>query len=114
MNTPREFLALLAEAIGGKGVDTWEIWHIVSALRGPDHGNDRLKELTTARIRAIVGISSKHVTVHSYPLTIEERQERDILLSEASQHFRSHYRDACIAIRFFYGYNLQTEEKVQP
>jgi hypothetical protein len=31
--------------------EVWDLWSILTALRGPDSGNDLLKEATTERIR---------------------------------------------------------------
>lgn len=36
--------------------DKQDLWLILSALRGPDNGDENIKQLTTARIRHRIGI----------------------------------------------------------
>jgi hypothetical protein len=96
-----------------------ELWHILTALRGPDSGNKQLKDYTTARIRAVIGMmysgmSSKNdeheqtfASVNPAPLAGEERFERNKLLERG--HFRLHFLRAQEAIELVYGYDIFDE-----
>jgi hypothetical protein len=100
-----------------------KIWNIVSALRGPDatkfndnfpHDIDTLKELTTGRIRGLIGhCSNSGAVIHSEPLTEEEIEERDKLLIAFSDaygdHFYHHFIRALIALNDF-GFPISDEE----
>lgn len=93
--------------------DHGEVWAILSALRGPDSGNDELKYLTTARIRAVLGLQVCGLMVNYHPLNDEQKVERDRLLSRASPHFTRHYQEAVVEIRKAKGYDL-FEERAAP
>ena len=97
---------------------------IVSALRGPDllvlnefgcvpsGGIERLKYLTTGRIRAIVA-PEYNGTVTREPLTEAERFERENFLPYAPKHFKSHYKEAVEAIRVVFQYDLKYEREIK-
>ena len=97
---------------------------IISALRGPDlikiddFGHvppgrlDRLKYLTTGRIRAIVAPGYNGTVTHQ-PLSEAELRERDNFLRYAPTHFCSHYFEAVQAIKAVYGYDLQYESEIK-
>ena len=97
---------------------------IISVLRGPDllvlnelgcvpsGGIERLKYLTTARIRGIVAPGYNGTVVHS-PLAESEREERDSFLSYAPKHFKSHYNEAVEAIRVVFKYDLKHEQEIK-
>ena len=99
------------------------VWDIITALRGPDYMKDditdnfissiRLKELTTARIRAVIGVKRpvRGWTLES-PLTPAEQEEREVLLTHASPHFHNHYFNAVEAVKAIYGYDLRGERKI--
>jgi len=100
--------------------DQDRVWDIITALRAIDMRTrrigtaDRLKTLTTARIRAVTQIWTSEVEVSTKALTLEERQEREKLLWSkcVPPHFRSHYARAVWAIRRLYKYDLQDEKPV--
>ena len=93
---------------------------IISALRGPDMlqcnqegylpqgGLERLKYLTTGRIRGIVAPGYMGI-ITLQPLAKSERLERDDFLHYAPQHFSTHYKEASDAIRVVYGCDLRDE-----
>jgi hypothetical protein len=95
------------------------LWHITTALRGPDSDkvvHTPLKYYTTARIRAIVGIKADHIgfIVNKIPLSKVEMSERDrLLLETCDKHFASHYRWARWAIADIYQYNLLNETNLK-
>ena len=105
-----------SEALHDYGSYTWDI---LSALRGPDYVKEnfipsvRLKELTTARVRAVIGVKEPVCgwALHS-PLTPAEQEEREALLTHASPHFQNHYFNAVEAIKVIYGYDLWNERKI--
>lgn len=106
------------------------VYDILAALRGPDFSftrervgasgriadevkTRRLKELTTQRIRAVVGmpVYQSSAMVRTSPLSKEEQTERNSLLwdKETPEHFRQHYEFAVAAIRNLYFYDLRNE-----
>ena len=91
-------------------------WNISTALRGPDFVRIRikkwrLKELTTQRIRSIVGLTDTTCNgiCSSFVLSTNEIKERDELLTEAPEHFRGHISRAYEAIEKITGYSLKYE-----
>ena len=127
-NTVKEMLGTLGsyfQSASGtsfrEGQDATNLWDILTALRGPDVTpllteveQLRLKKLTTARIRRIVGLFLQYAMTTTVPLTEKECTERDLLLIKAPEHFRSHYFDAVRAIKMVYGYDLEAEAAVIP
>lgn len=97
---------------------------ILSALRGPDFvkvddngfvpkgGLERLKFLTTARIRAIV-TPNYFGDINPIPLTEYERIERNEFILYSPRHFKSHYQEAVLAIKEVFGYDLRHEKPVE-
>lgn len=88
------------------------ILNIVSFLRGPDSGAWRLKELTSCRIRAIIGMKEEialPMIVRESRLSSNEMIERNSLLNNADKHFTQHWIWAKEAIKFLYNYDLETE-----
>ena len=113
--------------IPNKITGDYSLWNILTALRGPDNvvfnditnENQRLKGLTTARIRAILGIEEDAFYVRALPLTPDEIIERDELLEKSMRqhptsqfqntHFFSHFILAILALRRL-GYNIPNDE----
>jgi hypothetical protein len=90
------------------------LWFIISALRGPDDGNDRLKDRTTWRLRKAIAPNffqrSEYYDHIVYlppdrPLAGEsggmfrERLVQELLeqFPAADMHFLRHYADACLS-----------------
>lgn len=90
-----------------------ELWHILTALRGPDNGDEELKNLTTARLRGFLGFIHWSISSNTEPLTAGERARRDELLEKCEYHFLKHWKQAVEAVRELYGYDLEKEEYVQ-
>lgn len=105
--TIKELLSIVATRCGNPNV-----WFIISALRGPDTDNFKLKWLTTSRIRGILNASDNWIFVNKTPLSLLERKKRDLLLAQAPAHFAQHYALAVNAIHQIYNYNLTTEQEV--
>lgn len=85
------------------------VWDIVTALRGPDSENERLKELTTAKIRKAIGLHSGagYIVAKTPFLTAAEKTELDnLLLHVSGPHFYKHYTLAIKAIKKLYGVDL--------
>lgn len=86
------------------------VWDIITALRGPDCSNERLKELTTAKIRKAIGLTGAampgYVVAKDEYLTTDEKRELDVLLRDAGAHFTMHYANAVEAIKELYGINI--------
>jgi hypothetical protein len=110
----RETLKLLSSFLKRRDDNAAIVWDIITALRSCDQtaNHDELKNLTTTRIRYVVGIPPGiGAVVRAEPLSIAERAVRDELLNSAPVHFQSHWRTAVYAIRILHDYDLQ-EEKV--
>jgi len=89
------------------------LWDITTALRGEDGGNSKLKLLSTARLRGILGLEvtvdhngetiSTNSNIGAFSrqasLTVEEIRERNILLSDGDQHFKLHFKEGMRALR---------------
>lgn len=94
---------------------------VISALRGPDFvvpnqegylpkgGLERLKYLTTGRIRAIVA-PNYFGDRTMQPLCGHEQIERDEWLDYVPKHFKSHYKEAVDAIKHVYKWDLKNEK----
>lgn len=104
--TRRAVAALVAELNTGN----LELWDIVSALRGPDHettgmlSESALKDMTTARIRSMVGLSDElPIVVNHGPLSNEQAAQVRLMLynkqSSGSRHFDAHVHRAIRAIQ---------------
>jgi hypothetical protein len=123
--TVRAILRLVAW-ICNRGEYGWDVWHLLTCLRGFDGLLDKeclaggisdrdLKELTTGRLRGFLGFRLQRFLVRNSPLLPEEQVRRDQLLNqEATSHFREHYQFAIWAVRDLYGYDLKTEEPWKP
>lgn len=120
-----EIKKLLKQVVKVLNEDTKEsamLWDILSALRGPDILYPpvlvrELKELTTARIRAAIGLRDNTTAcfmVSLDPLSPENRSSRDSILKELTSltHFRWHYQEAVKAIRELFKYDLIEEKKL--
>ena len=81
------------------------VWTIMTALRGPDYhppddtlgrrlARGKLKRLTTARVRSLVGMSESRygVTTNEKPLTDQDIMLRFGLLT--NEHFKDHISGA--------------------
>lgn len=103
--------------LASRNITTEQFQKIISALRGPDaiEGKDgerethALKQLTTARIRAIV-VPGYYGDVRVAKLSPMEMKLRDVMLEYAPQHFQSHYREAVKAIKQIFNYDLIKEQ----
>lgn len=92
------------------------LWAIITALRGPDNDNDEeLKELTTARVRGILGLERDSVNVCYEPLTDEEITQRNNLLDKRrnnpvfGDHFTEHFKNAMNGLKTL-GYDVPEKE----
>jgi hypothetical protein len=92
------------------------LWAIITALRGPDtKDDDILKDLTTARIRGILGLENNSVVVHYEPLTDAEIVKRTALLNQrltplwCGDHFAEHFRNAVMGLKTL-GYDVPDKE----
>jgi len=84
-----------------------DLWNILTALRGPDHDNDRVKAITTCRIRGEL-LGKKHSRLIKRKCIIF-RSSRSNMIKEvedpwgtfrvAIYHFRYHTEDAIKALK---------------
>ena len=92
-------IELIARARRKYGDDAGEqyIWNIVAALRGPDTGDDLLKEKTTARVRAILlgeksGGWINGSFFNGHPLSEDQIKARNELLTKRGMfHLLVHF-----------------------
>jgi len=95
------------------GLNDWDIYIVLSAVRGPDAqaGFDKLKWFTTARTRAC-SLCANFGDVNYKGLTPEEVQKRDALLGKHSIkhgiHFRHHFAEATRTLIY---YNLMPNDE---
>ena len=100
-----QVLSVLIEVADEKSVnDMSYVWDIVTALRGPDDENHypTLKRYTTARLRAIVGMTNEGgAIVNHEPLTTKEVNLRNSWLygNYSSEHFSYHFNNAMYAAK---------------
>jgi len=105
------------------------LWSILTALRGPDQTTltvqknagkvvitmdpDKLKELTTSRIRSIIGLDHNglavKVGIRSKPLTDEEIAHRNRLMNRFDKHFATHFIAAMKELKGL-GYDVPDKE----
>lgn len=84
------------------------VWAIVSALRGPDcdcKGNPsddcfKVKSSTTARIRAVIGLTTQQfIEINHHKLQPDQIEQRDRrLYHQMPMHFVTHIREAVAAL----------------
>ena len=96
------------------------LWKILTALRGPDfvvnkpgyvNTTERLKELTTCRLRSIIGITWGMNTGHIVPEPLNEEDiiKRNRLLKYAPVHFVRHFENALLEA-YELGYDVPEAE----
>jgi len=86
------------------------LWDVILALRGPDDC-PKLKPLTAARIRGILGMEKGlGPTVRSLPLRDNEVTRRDLLLFRHSEHYREHFGRAMRGLHML-GYTVPFYER---
>lgn len=91
-----------------------DVWAVLTALRACDdqHRDNqedrRFKELTTGRVRAILGVGGDFV-IKKESLTKNDVQERNRLLNEHLDHFYTHFEHAMFALRRL-GYDVPESE----
>lgn len=76
------------------------LWGILTALRGPDDGDNSVKEMTTARIRRAIGMKSHRnipatVSTHGTFSTVSTTARGD-----SDEHFQRHVRMAIDGARY--------------
>lgn len=86
----------------------WQLWAVLTALRGPDNNNCNLKNLTTASIRGILGLQDNRgggfVVTDKPPI---EKDTPDYLIydklvanhGKVDYHFACHYANAITALK---------------
>lgn len=91
--------------------DLREMWPVLTALRGPDNGNDLLKDLTTMRIRSILGLENGlfGALVKHKPLTDSQVIQRNNLLNTGDRHFANHIEHAYECLQQL-GYSVPLNE----
>jgi hypothetical protein len=114
----RKVLDQIVAILNTKTVASANLWHILTALRGPDSDYSfNLKDWTTGRVRAAIGLrfgagSGAIVTNKKLDLKdIESRDEKECK-HEGGHHFWGHYNQAVNAIQDIYKYDLKKEEKI--
>jgi hypothetical protein len=102
-NTAVKLIRELFDKAQDKGV-LWEVWHIVSALRGPDDDDDFNKEKFTIEIRKVVITTKQGNKVGLYPWngkissSRKNKLFRDGLVNTPRNHYGRHISHAVDAI----------------
>jgi hypothetical protein len=96
----------LQELIDRKDINDQELWSVVTALRGPDNGNDTAKKATTCVIRHTLGFKNE-VENDWIPFVVNPDEEANVSvreylthtrLFEEQGHFYSHVKSAFVAL----------------
>jgi hypothetical protein len=113
-----QLLDRLVTALNQQGKASEDLWNIVTALRGPDNDHNHLKELTTQRIRAAIGLREGFTggvfLARPSALSTDEIATRNRYFETdelIEHHFKVHYYRAVDAISRLYGYDVATEIK---
>jgi predicted nucleic acid-binding Zn finger protein len=110
----KQLVDQIVTVLKGPKFEAKQLWDILTALRGPDDGNIKLKEITTAAIRAAIGLGQNSVgaVVSSlrpfgadFDLSADFTPGYHKLMHEllanykAQHHFVLHYRQALQALK---------------
>lgn len=99
-------VALFNDPNGAAYMPSRHLWNVLTALRGPDSDNTTLKEVTTARIRGVVGMAIQFnntgaVVSDDRSLLPELETDHKSYSREPTRHFQFHYGLAAKALRYF-------------
>lgn len=135
----REVLDHMVECLNQGGQESKALWDIVTAMRGPDNGNDDLKDVTTTRLRRVIGLKAALADgdgiLYNYgrnsftraivdetgyapvPRSVIEPQfnyetgtSSVPMFGEAQRHFAAHYENARTEL-INLGYSMGREQK---
>lgn len=97
----KRVLNIIDEALVGASTTTRrELWNILTALRGPDNDEGKLKANTTARIRsAAFPLTAKAGYPVSPALFRAALKSKPMDLTGSTRHFKRHIMDAAKALR---------------
>lgn len=108
----KEVLDLVVAILNGQ--NGRQLWHILTALRGPDNGNPGLKDKTTAEVRGALGIKGYYTgaVVHTSGAFGKDTPGGDVDFKNGvfeqlrktfgwtlEHHFAYHYVDALVALK---------------
>jgi len=106
----RKMLASIVKFLQVGDIESSDLWAILTALRGPDSGNDELKRATTSRLRHAIGLREYesgpfwgHFHTSQDPLT------RTIYAYDKSVHFVTHFNSAVDTLDKF---NRQEQKEI--
>lgn len=106
----RKMLAQIVKFLQVGDEESADLWNILTALRGPDSGNNELKQATTSRLRHVIGLREynydsflRYFTTSPEPLM--KCQHGD----GKSVHFVSHFNSAVDALDKF---NRQEQKEI--
>jgi hypothetical protein len=107
--TAKSVLESVVSVLNSDTDDAGILWDILTALRGPDNSDDKVKNKTTARIRHVIGLKS---STRSGAITNTEKPVGANQITyfwatldavrthvSAEPHFLSHYTKALIGLR---------------
>jgi hypothetical protein len=95
-------LKIIVFVLTKTGSDTSRaLWDILTALRGPDNENVRLKGKTTEKIRRLIGLNRRFSRACVSRFATIEEIEKNISETGASVswHFKSHICEAVLALK---------------
>lgn len=96
----KKMLDQIVKFLQTEDIESIKLWAILTALRGPDSGNNELKKETTARLRYAIGLRTYknvfpgHFTTSSKPLYTYGKP-----LENGGWHFTCHFDDAVRVIQ---------------
>lgn len=97
----KKLLKSIVDLLNENNEASKSLWDVLTALRGPDDNNGKLKDLTTTRIRGAIGMSddfTRAIVSHETPGYVGAEPENRVA---NSGHFRDHYMAAYRALPYF-------------
>jgi hypothetical protein len=106
----RKVLAGIVKFLQVGDIESFDLWAILTALRGPDSGDHELKQATTSRLRHAIGLREyKSGSFLGYFYTSQDPLTRTIYAYDKSVHFVTHFNSAVDVLDKF---NRQEQKEI--
>jgi hypothetical protein len=105
MSEARKAIDHVVKVLNGGGNESRLLWHVLTALRGPDNDDNSVKHRSTTHLRGAIGLKHydgfiRAVVSHGKPRRFSDANERfsreagifvEVLDAHVQYHFRSHF-----------------------